>query len=358
MPHPIPHPNLVYRRRQNNEWIRARIVYSTILLLLVQIHYFFPWLGVCVLYAFYIASHFNIQSEQLTRHSDAKANHFPFCVSFFISFFSRSFFFFVCIIFRRRRRCLRKHNHKRRIFRMYFVHNIAQCNVAPSSPASQRTTFPLCVCACRGCKCGMVEDVFVLSVVYNVHAGEDRMFWCAVPYVQSKKRPKKNEPGKNGEKTTAIRQACAQMMDFPFASCFLLNMCSLAFPAWDMLCDGRRINDFPFPFPFFFLVSSYIFVLCPPNVTWKQMKNAAASREYVCVRECSPSLHYYSNSCLQTSIPARRNCMEVIILNYSARWNKTKGCVIFWSPSLLLAMSLFIFSYFFRFSLFTNATTA
>lgn len=127
---------------------------------------------VFVLYAFYIALHFNIQSEQLTRHRDAKANHFPFWVSFFAFLFSLfrsfvplfSFLFFSCIIFRRRRRCLRKHNHKRRIFRMYFVHNMAQCMLAPSSPASQRTIFSVWKCVCvwvlrvqvrdaKGCLC-------------------------------------------------------------------------------------------------------------------------------------------------------------------------------------------------------------
>lgn len=145
------------------------------------------------------------------------------------------------------------------------------------------------------------------------------------------------------KKTTTIRQACARMMDFPFASCFLLNMCSLAFPspaAWVMLCDCRRINDFPFPIIFFFLI-----YFCSLATECHVKTNEECSRvAWMCLgaRECSPSLHYYySNSCLQTSIPVRRNCMEVIILNDGIKQKAAWFSGLFRSSTLRKCLSAF-----------------
>lgn len=105
------------------------------------------------------------------------------------------------------------------------------------------------------------------------------------------------------------------------------------------LCDGRRITDFPF---------QLFSVLWPPNVTRKQMKNAAMCECAPCRARVSSQKVYYLDSCLQTSTPVRRNSMEVIILNYSARWNETKAAWFsdLWHSSTPLCIAPYFFSLF------------
>lgn len=138
-----------------------------------------------------------------------------------------------------------------------------------------------CMCVCAGAfKCGMMENtIFVLSVV---HAGEDRMFWCAaVPYVQwSKIIPKKDgirreENGEKRMKKKRIRCYDRHVLKWWIFRLHLVSfkMCAALRLAphgiYSICCaiyDGRRITDFPFPI---------FLVLWPPNVTRKQMKNTA-----------------------------------------------------------------------------------